>query len=248
MKKILLIPFLLFAALSMTACGSGSDEPFTPEQPEQPENPGAGDDSNDNPDTPAPGGNSRYLVLYASRTNNTERVAQLIQTTLDCDILEVEPETAYDNDYNSMLERSREELAAIRQGNYPPIKTSIESFDDYDIVFVGYPIWYGSMATPMQTFLHTHASKLAGKRIALFATSGSSGISASVSEARSFCPDATIIDRTLLLTSSILSQMATRVPSWLEEIGVSREEPEMPGEASLKVNISVGDRTITATM
>ena len=147
-----------------------------------------------------------------------------------------------------MLERSREELAAIRQGNYPPIKTSIESFDDYDIVFVGYPIWYGSMATPMQTFLHTHASKLAGKRIALFATSGSSGISASVSEARSFCPDATIIDRTLLLTSSILSQMATRVPSWLEEIGVSREEPEMPGEASLKVNISVGDRTITATM
>lgn len=248
MKKILLIPFLLFAALSMTACGSGSDEPFTPEQPEQPENPGAGDDSNDNPDTPAPGGNSRYLVLYASRTNNTERVAQLIQTTLDCDILEVEPETAYDNDYNSMLERSREELAAIRQGNYPPIKTSIESFDDYDIVFVGYPIWYGSMATPMQTFLHTHASKLAGKRIALFATSGSSGISASVSEARSFCPDATIIDRTLLLTSSSLSQMATRVPSWLEEIGVSREEPEMPGEASLKVNISVGDLTITATM
>lgn len=245
MKRILLIPFLLFAALSMTACGSGSDEPFTPEQPE---NPGAGDDSNDNPDTPAPGGNSRYLVLYASRTNNTERVAQLIQTTLDCDILEVEPETAYDNDYNSMLERSREELAAIRQGNYPPIKTSIESFDDYDIVFVGYPIWYGSMATPMQTFLHTHASKLAGKRIALFATSGSSGISASVSEVRSFSPDATIIDRTLLLTSSSLSQMATRVPSWLEEIGVSREEPEMPGEASLKVNISVGDRTITATM
>lgn len=116
MKKILLIPFLLFAALSMAACGGDSDEPFTSEQPEQPENPGGGDDSDDNPDTPAPGGNGRYLVLYASRTNNTERVAQLIQTTLDCDILEVEPETAYDNDYNAMLERSQEELAAIRQG------------------------------------------------------------------------------------------------------------------------------------
>lgn len=221
MKKILLIPFLLFAALSMAACGGGSDEPFTPEQPEQPENPGGGNDSDNHPDTPAPGGNGRYLVLYASRTNNTERVAQLIQTTLDCDILKVEPETAYDNDYNAMLERSQEELAAIRQGNYPPVKTSIESFDDYDIVFVGYPIWYGSMATPMQTFLHTHASKLAGKRIALFATSGSSGISTSVNEARSLCPDATFIDRTLLLTSSSLSQMATRVPSWLEEIGAS---------------------------
>lgn len=63
MKKILLIPFLLFAALSMTACGSGSDEPFTPEQLEQSENPGGGDDSDDNPDRPVPGGNGRYLVL-----------------------------------------------------------------------------------------------------------------------------------------------------------------------------------------
>lgn len=251
MKKFLLIPFLLFAVLSMAACGGGSDEPFTPEQPEQPENPGSGDDSDDNPDRPVPGGNGRYLVLYASRTNNTERVAQLIRTTLDCDILEVEPEVAYASDYNAMLERAQEELAAIRQGNYPPVKTSMESFDDYDIVFVGYPIWYGSMATPIQTFLHSHASKLAGKRIALFATSGSSGssgISTSVNEARSLCPDATIIDRTLLLTSSGLSQMATRVPSWLEEIGANREETESPGETSMKVKISVGNRTITATM
>mgnify|MGYP001356766952 FL=1 len=163
-------------------------------------------------------------------------------------MLEVEPETAYDNDYNSMLERSQEELAAIRQGNYPPVKTSMESFDDYDIVFVGYPIWYGSMATPMQTFLHSHASKLAGKRIALFVTSGSSGISTSVNEARSLCADATIIGRTLLLTSSSLSQMATRVPLWLEEIGANREETESPGETSMKVKISVGNRIITATM
>lgn len=245
MKKILLIPFLLFTVLSMAACGGGSDEPLIPEQPEQPENPG---DSDDNPDTPTPGGNGRYLVLFASRSGNTERMANEIREQLDCDILEVEPEVAYDNDYNAMLERSQKELAAIRQGNYPPVKTSVESFDDYDIVFVGYPIWYGSMATPMQTFLHTHASKLAGKRIALFATSGSSGISSSVSEARNLCPDATIIEETLLLTSSTLSQMATRVPAWLEEIGASREETESPGETSMKVKISVGNRTITATM
>lgn len=248
MKKILLIPLLLFAVFSMAACGDGSEEPFTPEQSEQPENPGGGDGSDDNPDTPTPGGNGRYLVLYASRTSNTERVAQLIRTTLDCDILEVEPEVDYDSDYNAMLERAQEELVAIRRGNYPSVKTSMESFDGYDIVFVGYPIWYGSMATPMQAFLHSHASKLAGKRIALFATSGSSGISTSVDEARSLCPDATIIDRTLLLTSSGLSQMTPRVSSWLEEIGANCEDPETSGEMSMKVKISIGDKTITATM
>lgn len=237
--------------LSMAACSSPNEEPLTPEQPEQPENPGDGDDSDDNPDKPTPGGNGRYLVLFASRSGNTERMANEIRKQLYCDILEVEPEVAYDNDYNAMLERSQKELAAIRQGNYPPIKTTMEKFDDYDIVFVGYPIWYGSMATPMQTFLHSHASKLAGKRIALFATSGSSGISTSVNEARNLCPDATIIEETLLLTSSTLSQMATRVPAWLEEIGASREEPgepDTPDETSLKMNIIVGNRTITATM
>lgn len=245
MKKLIMIPLLMLTFLSMAACSSPNEEPLNPGQPEQPENPSDGDDSDDNPDTPTPGGNGRYLVLFASRSGNTERMANEIREQLDCDILEVEPEVAYDNDYNAMLERSQKELAAIRQGNYPPIKTTMEKFDDYDIVFVGYPIWYGSMATPMQTFLHSHASKLAGKRIALFATSGSSGISTSVNEARNLCPDATIIEETLLLTSSTLSQMATRVPAWLEEIGASREEPEV---ASLKVKISVGDRIISATM
>ena len=251
MRKLLLIPFLLVATLAMASCGGSDKEPFAPEQPEQPGTPDDSDDNDNDPDTPTLGGNGRYLVLYASRTNNTERVAQLIQTTLDCDILEVEPEIPYDGDYNSMLERSQEELAAIRQGNYPPIKTSIENFDDYDIVFVGYPIWYSSMATPMQTFLHEHATKFAGKRIALFATSGSSGISSSASEARSLCPYASIIEPSLLLTSSTLSQMATRVPAWLEEIGASREEPDAPNTpdaTSLKVDITVGNRTITATM
>ena len=245
MKKILLFTWMLLTAISLSACSGSDDEPVTPEQPETPAQPGDGDDNDKEPDKPTPGSNGKYLVLYCSRTSNTGRVAQAIRTTLDCDILEVEPQTPYEDDYNSMLSRAQEELAAIRQGHFPPIKTSVENFDAYDIVFVGYPIWYGSMATPMQTFLHTHASKLAGKRIALFATSGSSGISTSVSEARTLCSDATIIEQSLLLTSSTLSQTTTRVPAWLEAIGASRNEPEA---TSMKVNITVGDRTITATM
>lgn len=243
MKKLLFIPFLLLTVLSMAACEGSDNEPVTPEQPETPDQPDGGDD-----DPVTPGGNGRYLVLYSSRTGTTDRVAQTIRTTLDCDLVEVEPRTPYDNDYNAMLERAQDELAAIRQGDYPAVGTSVESFDDYDIVFVGYPIWYGSMATPMQTFLHEHAPKLSGKRIALFATSGSSGITTSVSEARSLCPDATILDQTLLLTSSSLSQMENRIAAWLKEIDAGRDEPDMPDATSLDVTITVGDRTITATM
>ena len=245
MKKILFIPLLLLTILSTAACGGSDEHPAAPETPGQPENPGSSGDPSD-PTDPTPGGNGRFLVLYCSRTGNTEHVAQQIRATLDCDILEVEPATPYESDYNAMLSRAQTELAAIRQGNYPAIKTAVTDFADYDIVFVGYPVWYGSMATPMQTFLHNHASKLAGKRIALFATSGSSGISSSAGEARALCSDATFTEP-LTLTASTLSQTASRVTAWLEALGASREENNDPS-TSMKLNITVGSRTITATM
>lgn len=236
----------MLTMMPMAACDGSNADPILPEQPGQPGNSDGGDeDDSTDPTNPIPGGNGRYLVLYCSRTGSTERMAQQIQQTLDCDILEVEPQTPYESDYNGMLNRAQEELAAIRQGNYPAIKISVEDFGNYDIVFVGYPIWYGSMGTPMQTFLHNHASKLAGKRIALFASSGSSGISASVDEVRTLCSGATFTE-TLLLTSSTLSQMGNRIRTWLETLGASRENNHP--STSMHVKITVGNRTITATM
>ena len=134
MKKLFSIPLMLLATLMMaTACSE--DEPAADGQEQT--TPGEDDwEEGGNVD----GANGRYLVLYCSRTGNTERMAQTVRSALDCDMIEVVPETPYDNDYNSMLERAREELAAIGQGTYPAIATSMESFEDYDIVFVGYPV------------------------------------------------------------------------------------------------------------
>jgi flavodoxin len=234
MKKIFLYSIMLSLAFTVTACNGGYeniDEPDT-EQSEENEN---GDD------TISSGGNGRYLVAYCSRTFNTKRVAEQIRTALDCDILEVEPATPYESDYNAMTARARQELTDIRSGNYPAIKTLIESFEQYDTVFVGYPIWGGSMATSMQTFLHNHSDKLAGKHIALFATSGGSSISSSANEARALCPEATILGETLLLTSSSMSQIQSRVTAWIERIGAERGS-NGDNTAGGTMKITVGDR------
>ena len=93
--------------------------------------------------------------------------------------------------------------------------------------------------------------KLAGKRIALFATSGSSGISTSVSEARSLWPRCHTYGTHIIVDIFNTVTNDNRVPAWLEEIGANREEqdkPDAPDATSLKMNITVGDRTLTATM
>ena len=193
-------------------------EQTTPEEDDGEE----GNEGNNEEGGNVEGGSGRYLVLYCSRTGNTERMAQTIQSALDCAMIVVEPDTPYEDDYNAMLDRAQAELDAIEQGDYPVITTSVESFDEYDVVFIGYPIWYSHIATPMQTFLHNHADMLAGKRIALFASSGSSGIGTSERDAATLVPDA-VFEESLLLTSSTLGSMATRIPQWLESLGASRE-------------------------
>ncbi len=239
MKKLFLIPLMLLATLAFAA-SCNEDEHITDGEGQIiPEENEAEDDMD--------GTKGRYLVLYCTRTGNTERMAQTIQSTLDCDMIIVEPETPYENDYNAMLDRAQAELDAIEQGNYPAITTSVESFDEYDIVFIGYPIWYSHIATPMQTFLHNHADLLAGKRIALFASSGSSGIGTSERDAATLVPDA-VFEESLLLTSGTLGSMDTRIPAWLEEIGANREDNQENANESLDVNIIMANQTITATL
>ncbi len=237
MKKLFLYMLMLLIGVTTSACGSDSD---TVSEPPVEEEEGGSTETD----------NGRYLVLYCSRTGNTESMAQAIHTALGCDIMEISPETPYDENYNAMLDRARAELDAISQGNYPPITTTVENLNEYDMIFIGYPIWYGHMATPMQTFLHDNASRLAGKRLALFATSGSSGMSTSINEARSLVPEASFTE-TLHLTSSTIDDMNSGIQAWLEQLGATNngntDEDESP-VGSFKVNIIVGNSTITATM
>ena len=176
MKKLFLIPLMLLTTLVFSSACS-DDNPLTDEQeqttPEEDDGE-EGNEGNNEEGGNVEGGNGRYLVLYCSRTGNTERMAQTIQSTLDCDMIVVEPETPYEEDYNAMLDRAQAELDAIEQGIYPAITTSVESFDAYDIVFIGYPIWWGIAAWPVDTFVKNN--DFTGKTVIPFATSSSSGM------------------------------------------------------------------------
>ena len=122
MKKLFLIPLMLLVTLMLTAACS-EDEPLTDgqEQTTPGEDDGEeGNEGNENEDEGGnvEGGNGRYLVLYCSRTGNTERItermAQTIQSTLDCDMIVVEPETPYEDDYNAMLDRAQAGMTTTR--------------------------------------------------------------------------------------------------------------------------------------
>ena len=120
MKKLFLIPLMLLATFMLTAACSEDNPPTNGQEQTTPgEDDGEeGNEGNNEEGGNVEGGNGRYLVLYCSRTGNTERMAQTIQSTLDCDMIVVEPETPYEDDYNAMLDRAQTELDAIAQGNY----------------------------------------------------------------------------------------------------------------------------------
>lgn len=167
-------------------------------------------------------GSSRCLVVYYTWSGNSRSLANDIGGILGCDVIQVELTTSYTATTDQELYPiAQAEIAAIdNNGTYPSIKTTVENISDYDVVLVGYPLWYSRMATPMQTFLHNHAEQLAGKTIALFCTSASSGISGTVADARRLCPNSTLTEA-LWVRSSAISNAHNSIVEWLAEIGVS---------------------------
>ncbi|MDR1122152.1 MAG: hypothetical protein LBM08_14760, partial [Dysgonamonadaceae bacterium] len=156
MKRLL----FLFMAISCNITACNTDDKTTPEE--------AGNNSVSD---------VKNLIVYYSWSGNSRKIATELQSILNCDIVEITPETPYTTDYNTMLNVAQSEISAIdASGSYPAITNNVDDIGDYDAVFLCYPLWWSRMATPAQAFLHKHRNKLEGKTIALVCTSGSSGI------------------------------------------------------------------------
>lgn len=167
---------------------SEPDVPVQPEQPETPEQTETPDNGNENEEKQE----IRILVAYFSATNTTEGVAQKIAASTGGDLYEIIPAVPYtsaDLNYNNSDCRANKEQNDPTAR--PAISGSVENMDDYDIIYIGYPIWWGTLPKIIYTFLDTY--DLTGKTIVPFCTSGGSGISTSVNAIKSEEPDATVM-------------------------------------------------------
>ena len=166
--------------------------------------------TNEEPNTE---GTGRTLIVYFSHTGNTENVANFIHEEVGGDIVKLEPVNAYTEDYDTLLDVAQEEQQSNAR---PELTTTIDNIDEYDTIFLGYPIWWGDCPMAIYTFLDKY--DLSGKTIAPFCTSGGSGLSGTPRSIQSEEPNATVTEG-LSVSDSRSSNSQSAVQSWLSEIG-----------------------------
>lgn len=130
----------------------------------------------------------KVLVLYYSQSDNTKAVAQKISTALGADLEEIVPVEPYNGTYDETIQRCiREREEEI----LPKIQPVLADVSAYDVVFIGYPIWFGTCALPMLTCLGE--IDLSGKKVVPFCTFGSGGLFSSAADIANRQPEAEML-------------------------------------------------------
>lgn len=136
---------------------------------------------------------THVLIAYFSATNHTKAVAETLSTVIDADVFEIQPSEPYtDADLNYNDDSSRTTIEMNDDSSRPEIANTVEDMDSYDIVFLGYPIWWSNAPRIISTFLESY--DFSNKTIVPFCTSGSSGISTSVSNLQQLTQNTTWLE------------------------------------------------------
>ncbi|PST40744.1 flavodoxin [Faecalibacillus faecis] len=150
--------------------------------------------------------------MYFSWVGSTQNIAKEIQKQTNSDIFEIVPEVAYSDDYDMVVDDVKKEQ---QEKARPKIKNKIENIDEYETIYVGYPNWWGEMPMILYTFFEDY--DLSNKTIALFCTSGESGLSDTEKTIQVLEPSAPMVKG--LYVSKLASKEATSdVKEWVNEI------------------------------
>ena len=219
MKKWISMLLLCTLLGALTACGSNAAK--APEkEPSQTDASGQETEDEKAPETepesgeesPSDGEGQKELVVYFSWSGNTENVANSIAARTGADIFKIVPAEPYTNDYDELLDIATKEK---QDGARPEIADTIENFEQYDVVYVGYPNWWSDMPMILYTFFDSY--DFSGKTIAPFCTSGGSGLSGTVNSIKELEPEAEVLDG-LHIGDSASSDPDGAVEEWLESL------------------------------
>ena len=136
---------------------------------------------------------SKTLVAYFSASGVTAKVADMLAKAINADLYEIAPEVPYTKaDLNWMDKKSRSSVEMNDMSSRPAIGTTVENMDQYDTVFVGFPIWWYREPSIIDTFMESY--DFTGKTVIPFATSGGSGLGDSYKNLQALAPGAKVIN------------------------------------------------------
>ena len=157
----------------------------------------------------------KKLVAYFSPTGTTARLAQTLAEAVDADIFEIKPEVLYKSaDLNWMYKHARSTVEMHDPASRPAIAALRDNMADYDVVFVGFPIWWYVAPTIINTFLESY--DFSGKTVVTFATSGGSGMGQTLKKLAPSCPGAKLVEGKVFRASTGREQLA----AWAVELGL----------------------------
>ncbi|MCI8509597.1 MAG: hypothetical protein HFJ06_13740 [Lachnospiraceae bacterium] len=149
------------------------------------------------------------LIVYFSQTGTTQAVAKKLQKLTGGDLLRVKEKDKYTSNYDKLTKIAKKE---IRKNARPKITTEARNMKSYDVIYVGYPIWWGATPRVVNTFLEKY--DLAGKTVIPFCTSGGSDIDGSLPDLKKSCEGATFKEGYTADTGSM-----AEIRKWLTQIG-----------------------------
>jgi flavodoxin len=172
--------------------------------------------TSDKPDTKQ-GENMKILTAYFSCTGNTRSLAEQIAKASKADLYEIKPKVPYSSaDLNWRNSTSRSNKENNDSSSRPAISNKVENMEKYNIIFLGYPIWWGQAPKIIYTFLESY--DFSGKTIVPFCTSGSSPIGTSAANLQKLCSD-----NTTWLPGSRFAGNTSRsaIVTWIKGLGLN---------------------------
>lgn len=156
---------------------------------------------------------SRKLVAYFSASGLTAKLAEKLAEAIGADIYEIQPAVPYTTeDLDWRNEQSRSSIEMKNPASRPEISGKRDNMDEYDTVFVGFPIWWYVAPTIINTFLESY--DFTGKKIIPFATSGGSGMGATNLNLKPSCPDAHLYQGQVFRADAKLEELS----AWVESL------------------------------